>query len=182
MDKRLSLILRCLTHCFLRRAVPMHNRAWRKETGALLSKLPVAFPSSPGWSWGPTGKHRFSALGERNSRADRFRVDSWQMYCQGPPQGSPALISSLRHGSTCQATYPSHSWCLVTLRELLSPPLCAPPCNQHIPEHLGIFMLKSTLRISENKEQGPISVTCPGNMEMSWLTRKGNPTLPSLGG
>lgn len=46
---------------------------------------------------------------------------------------SPDLLPQ-RHGSTCQATYPPHSWCLVTLRELLSP-----PCNQHIPEHLGIF-------------------------------------------
>ena len=144
MDKRLSLILRCLTHCFLRRAMPMHNRAWRKETGALLSKLPVAFPSSPGWSWGPSGKHRLSAFGERSSRADRFRVDSWQMYCQRPPQGSPALISSRRHGSTCQATYPSHSWCLVTLRELLSP-LCVLHPATNTSQSIWVFLCSNPL-------------------------------------
>lgn len=43
-DKRLSLIRRCLTHCFLRRPGPTHNRTWREETGALLSQLPVASP------------------------------------------------------------------------------------------------------------------------------------------
>lgn len=66
------------------------------------------------------------------------------MYCQGPPQGSPALISSWRHGSTCQATYPSHSWCLVTLRELLSP-LCVLHPATNTSQSIWVFLCSNPL-------------------------------------
>lgn len=144
-----------------------------------------------------SGKLRTQAQCLWRKRLQKLTDSSWAGD-KHTPHLLPGAISSVpspdslpqRHNFSCQATLIHHRpWCLVTLRAPFFH-FCVLLPTSNTFQGIRVFFwwpegLNSTSCISENsenKEQRPITIACPGNMEMSWLIWKGSPTLPSLGG
>lgn len=128
-----------------------------------------------------SGKLRTQAQCLWRKRLQKLTDSSWAGD-KHTPHLLPGAISSVpspdslpqRHNFSCQATLIHHRpWCLVTLRAPFSHFCVLLPASNTF-QGIRVFFwwpegLNSTSCISEdseNKEQRPITIACPGNMEM----------------